>query len=133
MGRKRRGDPVSGWLVLDKPVGPTSTTAVNRCRWLLNAQKAGHAGTLDPLASGILPIAFGEATKCINFLTDATKTYRFTIRFGTSTTTDDEIFCLNCDRRLVGRDCSTCKTTTSSTTRDKGSGKIISITFSIIC
>ena len=89
MGRRRRGDPVSGWLVLDKPAGPTSTTAVNRCRWLLNAQKAGHAGTLDPLASGILPIAFGEATKCINFLTDATKTYRFTIRFGTSTTTDD--------------------------------------------
>ncbi len=89
MGRRRRGDHVSGWLVLDKPVGPTSTDAVNKCRRLLNAQKAGHAGTLDPLASGILPIAFGEATKCINFLTDASKTYRFHIRVGASTTTDD--------------------------------------------
>ena len=89
MGRRRRGQPVHGWLVLDKPVGPTSTDMVNRTRRLLNAQKAGHAGTLDPLASGILPIAFGEATKCVQMLTDAEKIYRFTVRWGVQTTTDD--------------------------------------------
>lgn len=89
MARRRRGQPVHGWLNLDKPVGPTSTDMVNRTRRLLNAQKAGHAGTLDPLASGILPIAFGEATKCVNLLTAAEKTYRFTVRWGVQTTTDD--------------------------------------------
>ncbi|PJK29782.1 tRNA pseudouridine(55) synthase TruB [Minwuia thermotolerans] len=89
MGRRRRGQPVHGWLVLDKPVGPTSTDMVNRARRLLDAQKAGHAGTLDPLASGILPIAFGEATKCVPLLNDATKVYRFTVRWGVQTTTDD--------------------------------------------
>jgi tRNA pseudouridine55 synthase len=70
-------------------VGPTSTDMVNRARRLLDAQKAGHAGTLDPLASGILPIAFGEATKCVPLLNDATKVYRFTVRWGVQTTTDD--------------------------------------------
>jgi len=89
MGRRRKGDPVNGWLVLDKPVGPTSTGMVGKTRWLLNARKAGHAGTLDPLASGILPIAFGEATKCIAHLVDDEKTYEFTIRWGIETATDD--------------------------------------------
>ncbi|MEC9346239.1 MAG: tRNA pseudouridine(55) synthase TruB [Pseudomonadota bacterium] len=78
-----------GWLVLDKPLGLGSTSAVNRCRRLLDAQKAGHAGTLDPLASGVLPIAFGEATKCVAMLTAAEKGYDFTVRFGIATTSDD--------------------------------------------
>ncbi|WP_417519069.1 tRNA pseudouridine(55) synthase TruB [Minwuia sp.] len=89
MGRRKKGDIVNGWLVLDKDVGPTSTDMVNKTRWLLNARKAGHAGTLDPLASGLLPIAFGEATKCISMLVDAEKTYTFTIRWGVQTETDD--------------------------------------------
>ncbi len=90
MGRKRKkGLPVHGWLVLDKPEEITSTQAVGKCRWLLNAQKAGHGGTLDPLASGILPIAFGEATKTVPFVMEADKDYRFTIRWGASTTTQD--------------------------------------------
>ncbi len=90
MGRKRKkGQPVHGWLVLDKPENITSTQAVGKTRWQLNAQKAGHGGTLDPLASGILPIAFGEATKTVPYVMDADKDYRFTIRFGSSTTTQD--------------------------------------------
>lgn len=89
MGRRRKGVVVNGWLVLDKPAGLTSTDALNRCRRLLNAQKAGHAGTLDPLATGILPIAFGEATKCVALVTDGEKTYRFTARFGAETDTCD--------------------------------------------
>jgi len=90
MGRRRKkGDPVHGWLVLDKPLDMTSTQAVGKCRWLFNAQKAGHAGTLDPLASGVLPIAFGEATKTVPFAQEGDKTYRFTIRWGSSTTTQD--------------------------------------------
>ncbi len=90
MGRRRKkGDPVHGWLVLDKPLEMTSTQAVGKCRWLFNAQKAGHAGTLDPLATGILPIAFGEATKTVPFAQEGDKTYRFTIRWGSSTTTQD--------------------------------------------
>ena len=89
MGRRKKGDPVHGWLVLDKPLEMTSTQAVGKCRWLYNAKKAGHAGTLDPLASGILPIAFGEATKTVPFAQEAGKTYRFTIRWGASTTTQD--------------------------------------------
>jgi tRNA pseudouridine55 synthase len=71
MGRRKKGDPVSGWIVLDKPYGLGSTPAVSRVRRAFNAQKAGHAGTLDPLASGILPIALGEATKTVPFLVDA--------------------------------------------------------------
>ncbi len=84
---KRR--EVNGWLVLDKPVGMTSTQAVGRLKHLFNAKKAGHAGTLDPLASGILPIAFGEATKTVPFVQDGEKAYRFTVRWGAQTDTDD--------------------------------------------
>lgn len=89
MSRRKKGEAVSGWVVVDKPVGPTSTRVVAMIRRLYNAQKAGHAGTLDPLASGILPIALGEATKTVPFILDATKGYRFTIGFGVATTTDD--------------------------------------------
>lgn len=89
MARKRKGDPVHGWIVLDKPVGMTSTRAVGKVRWLLNAQKAGHGGTLDPLASGILPIALGEATKTSAYIMDGAKTYRFTVAWGVETDTDD--------------------------------------------
>lgn len=80
---------VHGWVVLDKPVGLTSTRALGQVKWLFNAIKAGHAGTLDPLAEGILPLAFGEATKTVPFLVDAQKTYDFTVRWGAETTTDD--------------------------------------------
>lgn len=80
---------IHGWIVLAKPVGLTSTRALGQVKWLLNAIKAGHAGTLDPLAEGILPLAFGEATKTVPFLVDARKTYEFTVRWGGETTTDD--------------------------------------------
>lgn len=80
---------VDGWVVLDKPVGLTSTQAVSRLKRVYNAQKAGHAGTLDPLASGILPIAFGEATKTVPFVQDGEKAYRFTVRWGAESNTDD--------------------------------------------
>lgn len=80
---------ISGWLVLDKPFDMTSTRAVGKVRWLFNAMKAGHAGTLDPLATGILPIALGEATKAVAAVQDGTKRYRFAIRWGTETNTDD--------------------------------------------
>jgi tRNA pseudouridine55 synthase len=89
MARRRKGQAVSGWLILDKPQGITSTKAVGRVRYLFDAAKAGHAGTLDPLATGILPIAFGEATKTMPFVVDGTKAYRFTVRFGAETDTDD--------------------------------------------
>ena len=89
MARKKRGDPVHGWVNLDKPVELGSTEAVSRIRRLFNAQKAGHAGTLDPLASGVLPIALGEATKTVPFLMDAQKVYRFTVRWGVSTASVD--------------------------------------------
>ena len=89
MGRGKKGDDVSGWIVLDKPEDMTSTHAVTAIRRLFNAQKAGHAGTLDPLASGILPIALGEATKTVPWLMEARKTYIFTIKWGVSTDTQD--------------------------------------------
>jgi tRNA pseudouridine55 synthase len=89
VARKRKGDAVSGWICLDKPEGVTSTHAVSRIRRAFNAQKAGHAGTLDPLATGILPIALGEATKTVPYLVDADKTYRFTIAWGRTTATYD--------------------------------------------
>jgi tRNA pseudouridine55 synthase len=89
MARRRKGDPVHGWIVLDKPEGMTSTDALARVRRICNAQKAGHGGTLDPLASGILPIALGEATKVVAFAMDRDKTYRFTVRWGEETATDD--------------------------------------------
>ncbi len=81
--------PVDGWLILDKPVGMTSTHAVSRLKRIFNAKKAGHAGTLDPLASGILPVAFGEATKTVPFVQDGVKAYRFTVRWGIEMDTDD--------------------------------------------
>jgi tRNA pseudouridine55 synthase len=80
---------VTGWLVLDKPYDMTSTQAVGRVRWLFGARKAGHAGTLDPLATGILPIALGEATKSVPIVQSGIKRYRFTVRWGEATTTDD--------------------------------------------
>jgi len=89
MARRKKGNPVHGWVVLDKPVGMTSTQAVGAVRRLFGAQKAGHAGTLDPLATGILPIALGEATKTVPFAVDGEKAYRFTVRFGAETDTDD--------------------------------------------
>ncbi|HEY3147482.1 MAG TPA: tRNA pseudouridine(55) synthase TruB, partial [Dongiaceae bacterium] len=87
--RRKRGEKVDGWLILDKPVDLTSTQAVNIVRRIFDAQKAGHAGTLDPLASGILPIALGEATKTVPYAMDALKSYRFTLRFGEARATDD--------------------------------------------
>ncbi len=89
MGRRKKGDIVNGWINLDKPVGLTSTDVVNRVRRLLNAQKAGHGGTLDPLATGMLPIALGEATKTVPFCMDHEKVYSFIIRWGEERTTDD--------------------------------------------
>ena len=89
MGRRKKGRDVSGWLVLDKPYELGSTQAVGKVRWLFDARKAGHAGTLDPLATGVLPIALGEATKTVPYVTDGGKAYRFTVRWGRSTTTDD--------------------------------------------
>jgi len=87
--RKRRGDPVHGWFVIDKPTGMTSTGVVNEVRRLANAAKAGHGGTLDPLATGVLPIALGEATKTLRYIVDSTKAYRFTVRWGVATDSDD--------------------------------------------
>ena len=89
MGRTRKGRDISGWLVIDKPAGPTSTAVVNKVRWALGAKKAGHAGTLDPDATGVLAVALGEATKTVPYITDALKAYRFTVRLGQSTNTDD--------------------------------------------
>jgi tRNA pseudouridine55 synthase len=89
MARRRKGLPIHGWLVFDKPQGITSTQAVTRVRHLYGAQKAGHAGTLDPLATGVLPIALGEATKTVPFAVEGNKQYRFTVRFGAATDTDD--------------------------------------------
>jgi tRNA pseudouridine55 synthase len=89
MTRRKKGNPVHGWLVLDKPAGMTSTQAVGAVRRAFGAQKAGHAGTLDPLATGILPIALGEATKTVPYAVDGQKAYRFTVRWGVETDTDD--------------------------------------------
>lgn len=90
MGRGRKsGLKLNGWIILDKPLEMTSTSAVNKVRYLLNANKAGHGGTLDPLATGILPIALGEATKTINHIQDGQKTYHFTVTWGQATDTDD--------------------------------------------
>jgi tRNA pseudouridine55 synthase len=89
MARRKKGTVVNGWLVLDKPPGITSTQAVGIVRRLYDAQKAGHAGTLDPLATGVLPIALGEATKTVPFAVEGEKAYRFTVRWGSETNTDD--------------------------------------------
>jgi tRNA pseudouridine55 synthase len=87
--RRRKGKAVNGWLVLDKPAGVTSTYAVGAARRAFNARKAGHAGTLDPAATGVLPIAFGEATKTVPYAVDGEKVYRFSVRWGAETETDD--------------------------------------------
>ena len=89
MSRRRKGDKVDGWVVLDKPLGLGSTPAVGRVRRLFGAQKAGHGGTLDPLATGVLPIALGEATKTVPWVMDGRKEYRFTLRFGEARSTED--------------------------------------------
>ena len=89
MARRKKGRSVHGWLVLDKPAGMTSTQAVGAVRRLFDARKAGHAGTLDPLATGILPIALGEATKTVPYAVEGQKSYRFTVRWGAQTNTDD--------------------------------------------
>ena len=89
MARRKKGEAISGWICLDKPYDFGSTQAVGKVRWLFKAQKAGHAGTLDPLATGVLPIALGEATKTVPFMMDADKAYRFTLEWGRSTTTLD--------------------------------------------
>jgi tRNA pseudouridine55 synthase len=89
MARRRKGSPIHGWLIFDKPQGMNSTRAVSQMKRLYDAEKAGHAGTLDPLATGVLPIALGEATKTVPFVVDGSKTYRFTVRFGVETDTDD--------------------------------------------
>src|SRR6202161_1642927 len=87
--RKPRGRPLDGWLIIDKPAGMTSTDVVNRVKRLFDAQKAGHGGTLDPLATGLLPVAFGAATKTVPYVMDGTKLYRFTLTFGESRDTAD--------------------------------------------
>ena len=86
---QEKGDKIDGWVVLDKPLGLGSTPAVSRVRRLFGAQKAGHGGTLDPLATGVLPIALGEATKTVPFVMDGRKEYRFTLKFGEARSTED--------------------------------------------
>ncbi|CAK0770908.1 tRNA pseudouridine synthase B [uncultured Gammaproteobacteria bacterium] len=87
--KKSKGRPINGWLVLDKPAGLTSTQALSRARWLFGAAKAGHGGTLDPIATGVLPVAFGAATKTVSWVMDGIKTYHFTVRWGERRDTDD--------------------------------------------
>ena len=89
MARRKKGRNISGWVVVDKPAGISSTAVVGKVRWAFDANKAGHAGTLDPDATGILAVALGEATKTVPFVTDAQKAYEFTVRFGQATNTDD--------------------------------------------
>ena len=89
MARRKKGRAISGWLIVDKPLGVTSSAVVNKAKWAFDAQKAGHAGTLDPEATGVLAIAFGEATKTVPYVTDSMKAYRFTVRLGQATNTDD--------------------------------------------
>ena len=89
MARGKKGRALSGWLIVDKPAGITSSAVVNKVKWALDAQKAGHAGTLDPDATGVLAVALGEATKTVPYVTDALKCYRFMVRFGAATSSDD--------------------------------------------
>ncbi|MCI4665653.1 MAG: tRNA pseudouridine(55) synthase TruB [Neomegalonema sp.] len=89
MARRKRGNPVNGWLIIDKPLVVGSTDVVSKARWALQAQKAGHAGTLDPLATGLLAVAFGEATKVVPYAMDGVKTYEFSAAWGAATATDD--------------------------------------------
>jgi tRNA pseudouridine55 synthase len=87
--KRHKGNPINGWVILDKPAGLSSTQAMAKARWALNARKAGHGGTLDPFATGVLPIAFGEATKLISHVLDGDKTYAFTVQWGIATDSDD--------------------------------------------
>ncbi|MFT8923251.1 tRNA pseudouridine synthase B [Acetobacter sp.] len=87
--RRRRGRPLNGWLIVDKPSGMTSTQVVGRAKRLFDAQKVGHGGTLDPLATGLLPLAFGTATKTVPYVMDGTKVYQFTLRMGDARDSDD--------------------------------------------
>lgn len=87
--RVKKGRPISGWIILDKPMNMGSTECVSKIKWLFKAAKAGHAGTLDPLATGMLPIALGEATKTVPYVMDGAKTYRFAVTWGAETNTDD--------------------------------------------
>ena len=110
MGRRnRKGDPVNGWFVIDKPEGITSTKTVAIIKKLANAKKAGHGGTLDPLATGILPIALGEATKTVPYIVDRTKEYEFTVEWGKASSTDDREGCITAtsdvrpDRKAIER------------------------------
>src|SRR5215831_13341213 len=89
MGRRKKGSPVHGWVVIDKPTGITSTQVVSIVRRVFDAQKAGHAGTLDPMATGVLAVALGEATKTVPFAMDSEKTYRFTAHWGEARDSDD--------------------------------------------
>jgi tRNA pseudouridine55 synthase len=89
MARKKKGQPIHGWLIIDKPAGKTSSQVVGIVKRILDAQKAGHGGTLDPLATGVLPIALGEATKTVSYIMDGTKRYRFTVGWGEARDTDD--------------------------------------------
>ena len=89
MARVKKGRDISGWLVVDKPAGISSTAVVNKVKWAFDAKKAGHAGTLDPEATGVLAVALGEATKTVPYITDALKAYDFTVRLGQATNTDD--------------------------------------------
>ena len=89
MARKRKGDPIHGWLIIDKPEGISSAKAVAIVRRTTNAAKVGHGGTLDPMATGVLPIALGEATKTVSWVMDGSKEYEFTVLFGSATNTDD--------------------------------------------
>ncbi len=89
MGKTKKGQPINGWVIFDKPEGMSSSQAVGKIRRIFNAQKAGHSGTLDPLASGVLPIALGEATKTVPYMMESLKAYRFAVKFGQATSTDD--------------------------------------------
>lgn len=86
---RKKGRDINGWLIVDKPAGVTSTSVVAKVRWALDAKKAGHAGTLDPDATGVLAVALGEATKTVPIVTDALKCYDFLVNWGSETTTDD--------------------------------------------
>ena len=101
MARRKKGQPVHGWLVIDKPAGKTSSQVVAIVKRMLDAQKAGHGGTLDPMATGILPIALGEATKTVSYIMDGTKRYRFAVAWGETRDTDDAegVVIQTCDSR----------------------------------
>ncbi len=107
---KKLRDKINGWIALDKPYGMSSTQALGKVRWLFNAEKAGHGGTLDPLATGLLPIALGEATKTVNWAMDGRKVYHVRVAWGAETSTDD----------LEGEATSRSSTTVPSNSRNRG-------------